>query len=174
MLTGMLPATASQAVIWQVRIGLPSSLCSAPGQAEQPASCASWTADGCAPFPTPPYGRSQAPSAVSAPKPNKHTVAHSPYSCTACSNSPLTLGRLHHVVAQARAAHGDGLQRLQHAGRGDDGVGGGNGRDNVLNDALRQLVRHALQAGRRRSGQRTSAYQAAALLHNPYARACQS
>ena len=38
------------------------------------------------------------------------------------------------------------LDDFERAGRCDDGVGGGHGRDDVLDDALRQAVRYARDA----------------------------
>jgi len=51
----------------------------------------------------------------------------------------------HHVVVHSGGGHGDELESLQSARSRHNGVGGRNGRDDVLRHALRQLVRHPLQ-----------------------------
>ena len=51
----------------------------------------------------------------------------------------------HHVVVEACGAHGDDLESLQHAGSRHDGVGGGDGRNDVLHHPLGQLVRYTLE-----------------------------
>lgn len=47
--------------------------------------------------------------------------------------------RSHETVVEASGGQGDELEGLQHAGSTDDGVGGGDGRDDILDHALGQL-----------------------------------
>mmetsp|Transcript_34937 Transcript_34937/g.88023 ORF Transcript_34937/g.88023 Transcript_34937/m.88023 type:complete len:524 (+) Transcript_34937:51-1622(+) len=72
---------------------------------------------------------------------------------------------VHHVVVHAGAAHADDLERLQRACRGHDGVGGCDGGDDVLRDALRVLVRDAGNAKLVGALQRLFVHPAHVLLH---------
>jgi len=81
--------------------------------------------------------------------PCKHYLPRIPLAFLAPPSQTVNPRRtcVHHVVVQPTGGHRDGLEGFEHARRADDGVGGGDGGDDVFDDALGQLVSDTLGLG---------------------------